>query len=53
MALLNRRLCLQCALATGWENALINMSYWDPMSGHFIKPSPPPGISSWTKLRLC
>ncbi len=39
--------------ATGWENALINMGYWDPMSCHFIEPSlPPPGISSWTKLRL-
>lgn len=39
--------------ATGWENALINMGYWDPMSCHFYEPRvPPPGISSWTKLRL-
>jgi len=39
--------------ATGWENALINMGYWDPMSCHMISPgSPPPGISSWTKIRL-
>ena len=37
----------------GWENALINMGYWDPMSCHMISPgSPPPGISSWTKIRL-
>ncbi len=37
----------------GWENALINMGYWDPMSCHFYKRNlPPPGISSWTKLRL-
>jgi M6 family metalloprotease-like protein len=39
--------------ATGWENALINMGYWDPMSCHFYQPRlPPPGLSSWTKLRL-
>lgn len=39
--------------ATGFANALINMGYWDPMSCHFYKPKlPPPGISSWTKLRL-
>lgn len=38
---------------TGFENAMINMGYWDPLSCHFIKPNiPPPGISSWTKLRL-
>ena len=37
----------------GWENALINMGYWDPMSCHMISPgSPPPRISSWTKIRL-
>ncbi len=37
----------------GWENALINMGFWDPMSCHFYKRDlPPPGISSWTKLRL-
>ena len=37
----------------GWEKALINMGYWDPLSCHFYKRDmPPPGISSWTKLRL-
>lgn len=37
----------------GWENALINMGYWDPMSCHsYQRHLPPPGISSWTKLRL-
>lgn len=39
--------------ASGWENALVNMGYWDPMSCHFYQPRvPPPGISSWTRLRL-
>jgi M6 family metalloprotease-like protein len=33
--------------------AMINMGYWDPMSCHFINRGlAPPGISSWTKLRL-
>ena len=33
--------------------AMINMGLWDPMSCHFIKRNlPPPGISSWTKIRL-
>jgi hypothetical protein len=37
----------------GFEKALINMGYWDPLSCHFYKRDlPPPGISSWTKLRL-
>jgi len=37
----------------GWENALINMGFWDPMSCHFHQRNlPPPGISSWTRLRL-
>ncbi|WP_337997603.1 hypothetical protein [Oleispirillum naphthae] len=37
----------------GWAEALINMGFWDPMSCHFIAyRRPPPGISSWTKLRL-
>lgn len=37
----------------GWANALINMGFWDPMSCHFNQRDlPPPGISSWTKLRL-
>ncbi|MEW6355978.1 MAG: hypothetical protein AB1696_06625 [Planctomycetota bacterium] len=34
-------------------DATINMGFWDPMSCHFYKrQSPPPGICSWTKLRL-
>lgn len=34
-------------------DSLINMGYWDPMSCHYYKMgTPPPGISSWTKLRL-
>ena len=38
---------------TGFAKALINMGYWDPLSCHFYKRNiPPPGISSWTKLRL-
>lgn len=33
--------------------AAINMGFWDPMSCHFYKwRVPPPGISSWTKMRL-
>ena len=33
--------------------ALVNMGFWDPMSCHYIKRDiPPPGLSSWTKLRL-
>lgn len=37
----------------GWANALINMGFWDPMSCHAYKRElPPPGISSWTRLRL-
>lgn len=37
----------------GWEKALINMGYWDPMSCHMISfDVPPPGISSWTRIRL-
>jgi hypothetical protein len=37
----------------GFAEALINMGYWDPLSCHFYKRNiPPPGISSWTKLRL-
>jgi len=39
-----------------WEtfvDSLINMGFWDPMSCHYYKRNePPPGISSWTKLRL-
>ena len=34
-------------------NAVINMGFWDPMSCHYYKwEMPPPGISSWTKMRL-
>jgi M6 family metalloprotease-like protein len=34
-------------------DATINMGFWDPMSCHFYEwDMPPPGISSWTKLRL-
>jgi hypothetical protein len=34
-------------------DATINMGFWDPMSCHYYKrESPPPGISSWTKMRL-
>ena len=34
-------------------NEMINMGFWDPMSCHFYKREiPPPGISSWTKMRL-
>ena len=34
-------------------DALINMGFWDTMSCHYYKRDmPPPGISSWTKLRL-
>jgi len=37
----------------GWANALVNMGFWDPMSCHAYKRElPPPGITSWTKLRL-
>lgn len=47
---------LQSRYATneaGFSKALINMGYWDPMSCHFFRrEAPPPGLSSWTKLRL-
>jgi M6 family metalloprotease-like protein len=34
-------------------DALVNLGFWDPMSCHYIQMGvPPPGISSWTKLRL-
>ncbi len=33
--------------------SIINMGYWDPMSCHFYRRElPPPGLSSWTRLRL-
>ena len=34
-------------------NSIVNMGFWDPMSCHFYEyNAPPPGISSWTKIRL-
>lgn len=34
-------------------DATINMGFWDPMSCHYYKwDAPPPGLSSWTRLRL-
>jgi M6 family metalloprotease-like protein len=36
-----------------FRKATINMGFWDPMSCHFYKREvPPPGLSSWTKIRL-
>ncbi len=36
-----------------FSRSLINMGYWDPMSCHFYQRQlPPPGVSSWTRLRL-
>lgn len=36
-----------------FADSLVNMGYWDPMSCHFFKRDlPPPGLSSWTRLRL-
>lgn len=33
--------------------SIINLGFWDPMSCHYYRrTSPPPGMSSWTKLRL-
>ena len=34
-------------------DATINMGFWDTLSCHYYKRNvPPPGISSWTKMRL-
>jgi M6 family metalloprotease-like protein len=34
-------------------DAIINLGFWDPMSCHYYKwEIPPPGISSWTRMRL-
>ncbi len=34
-------------------DSLVNMGFWDPMSCHFSRRDlPPPGLSSWTRLRL-
>lgn len=36
-----------------FHEAIINMGFWDPMSCHYYKrDAPPPGISSWTRIRL-
>jgi len=36
-----------------FSRSIINMGYWDPMSCHFHQRElPPPGVSSWTRLRL-
>ena len=34
-------------------DAMVNMGFWDPMSCHYYQRGiPPPGICSWTKMRL-
>jgi M6 family metalloprotease-like protein len=34
-------------------DATVNMGFWDPMSCHYYERNlPPPGLSSWTKMRL-
>ena len=36
-----------------FSTSIVNLGYWDPMSCHMYKRElPPPGISSWTRLRL-
>lgn len=36
-----------------FRQSIINMGFWDPMSCHFYQRElPPPGVSSWTRLRL-
>ena len=41
------------ALMKVFVESQVNMGSWDPMSCHFYKwRLPPPGISSWTKMRL-
>jgi hypothetical protein len=36
-----------------FEDSIINMGFWDPLSCHYYKRElPPPGISSWTRMRL-
>jgi hypothetical protein len=36
-----------------FAESVINMGFWDPMSCHYYRwELPPPGISSWTKMRL-
>lgn len=41
------------ALRQVFLDATIHMGLWDPMSSHYNDwQQPPPGVSSWTKLRL-
>jgi hypothetical protein len=41
------------AIRRTFVEATIHMGFWDPMSCHFYRwRYPPPGISSWTKIRL-
>lgn len=41
------------ALRQVFLDATVNMGLWDPMSSHYNDwKLPPPGVSSWTKLRL-
>lgn len=36
-----------------FNDSLINMGFWDPLSCHYIERDlPPPGLSSWTRIRL-
>jgi len=40
-------------LRESFVKAIINMGFWDPMSCHYYEwELPPPGVSSWTKMRL-
>ena len=40
-------------LRESFVKSIINMGFWDPMSCHYYDwDLPPPGISSWTKMRL-
>jgi hypothetical protein len=36
----------------GHQFFLVHMGFWDPLSCHFYKTELPPGLSSWTKMRL-
>lgn len=41
------------AIRRTFVESTIHMGFWDPMSCHFYRwRQPPPGISSWTKIRL-
>ncbi len=40
-------------LRESFITSIINMGFWDPMSCHYYEwELPPPGVSSWTKMRL-